>query len=91
MKTKAIPTILMLSAGAVTSIICYFLNYEIKTSMFVLLGVMFLFFYLGDVLRYILEKNVFSVGESQEEKEEGSTEEEGAVIEKEAGAESKSP
>lgn len=88
MKTKAIPTILMLMAGAITSIICYLLNYEIKTMMFVLLGVMFFFFYLGDLIRYVLEKNVF-IQEDEPAEEEIGAGEEGAVIEKEPSADTK--
>jgi len=88
MKTKMIPTILMLLAGAVTSIICFIIKYEIKTMMFILLAVMFLFFFLGDILRFIWEKNV-PVKEKEKDGEEA--ESEGSVIEKEANVDGNSP
>ena len=88
MKTKMIPTILMLLAGAVTSIICFFIKYEIKTTMFILLAVMFLFFFLGDILRFIWEKNI----PAKEAKKDGEeTDREGSVIEKEVNVDENSP
>lgn len=77
-----IPAILMLMAGAITSIICYILKYEVMSMLLILLLVMFLFYMVGDVIRFFLGKYVWPPEEDEEETNED-TLDEGAVIEKE--------
>lgn len=72
----------MLTASAVTSIICYILKYEVISMLLILLLVMFLFYMLGDVIRFFLAKYVYPPEEENEETEESELDE-GAVIEKE--------
>lgn len=81
-KINMIPAILMLTASAVTSIICYILKYEVISMLLILLLVMFLFYMLGDVIRFFLAKYVYPPEEENEETEESELDE-GAVIEKE--------
>lgn len=69
-----IPTILMLFAGAITSIICFILNYEVRIMLIVLLFVMAVFYFVGDIVRYFLKKYVFPEN-VKEETEEGEDEE----------------
>ena len=81
-RIKMIPAILMLMASAITSIICYILKYEVISMLLILLLVMFLFYMLGDVIRFFLAKYVYPPEEENEETEESELDE-GAVIEKE--------
>ena len=81
-RIKMIPAILMLMAGAITSIICYILKYEVMSMLLILLLVMFLFYMVGDVIRFFLGKYVWPPEEDEEETDED-TLDEGAVIEKE--------
>ena len=81
-KINMFPAILMLTASAVTSIICYILKYEVISMLLILLLVMFLFYMLGDVIRFFLAKYVYPPEEENEETEESELDE-GAVIEKE--------
>ena len=85
-KIKMIPTILMLMAGAITSIICYILKYEVMTMLLILIGVMILFYIVGDVIRYFLAKYVYPPKEEADEETEEALDE-GAVIEKETAEE----
>ena len=87
MRVRMIPLLFMLLAGAVTSIICYKLHYEIKAAMFILLGVMFLFFLLGDLVRFIWNKTIVKDEDKDKEGEgEEASEQADSVIEKEGGA-----
>ena len=78
-----IPAILMLMASAITSIICYILKYEVMSMLLILLLVMFIFYMLGDVIRFLLAKYVWPPEEDTQDDEEDSLDE-GAVIEKES-------
>ena len=82
-RIKMIPAILMLMAGAITSIICYILKYEVMSMLLILLLVMFLFYMAGDVIRFFLGKYVWPPEEDEEEETDEDALDEGAVIEKE--------
>lgn len=88
-KIQMIPTILMLMAGAITSIICYILKYEVMAMLLVLIAVMVLFYMLGDVIRFCFLKYVYPPEKTENEETEGEVSDEGAVIEKETAQESK--
>lgn len=81
-KLKMLPVLIMLAAGAVTSIITYALHYESKTALLILLGVLLFFYIAGSLLRKLIirfEKEV-------EAKEKERLEEEGKVVEKDKEA-----
>lgn len=82
MKIKMIPTILMLFAAAITSIICFILNYEVRSMLIALLVVMAFFYFVGDIVRYFLKKYVFPEKVKEEKKEEETVEGENSDAEK---------
>jgi len=55
-KLKSLPLILMLIAGAVTSIITYILHYEGKTALLILLAVLLLFYVIGFLFQRMIYK-----------------------------------
>lgn len=84
-----IPVVLMLVAALITSVLSYFLNFELKKTLIVLIIVLALFYFLGAALRYLLilfekqnEKAAFDQGEVIEKDVVKTTEE--ADSEKEA-------
>lgn len=76
MKAKAIPPILMLSAGAICTIVMYMKHYELKNLLSVLLAVLVVFYIAGLCIKKMLES--FTLANEARVKEEGE------VIEKEA-------
>ncbi len=52
-KTRLITPFLMLTAGAVASIIMFVRKFELTTMLWILLVVLLVFYVLGDVARYI--------------------------------------
>lgn len=83
-KLKMLPAFIMLLAAAFTSIITYLLDYETKTALFILLGVMLVFYLLGSILARVIGS--FEKANEQEENEEQTEDDkpEGKVVEKEA-------
>lgn len=79
-KHRLLPAIIMLVAGAVTSIMTYILQYDSTASLWLLLCVLVVFYILGLILRGIL-----IMFETQIEAEEAAKalEEEGKIVEKE--------
>jgi len=82
-KLKMFPVILMLITGATTSIITYVLNYDGKTALLILLGVLLFFYVAGTLFKNMLVR----FEKEQIEKEHAYVDEEGKVVEKEPGAE----
>ena len=82
-KLKMFPVILMLIAGATTSIITYALNYDGKTALLILLGVLLLFYIAGSLFKNMLVR----FEKEQTEKEHTYVDAEGKVVEKEPGSE----
>lgn len=76
MERKNLPLLLMLIAGAVTSIYTFIRQYSVLTKLVSLFVVMLVFFLLGSVLKWMIE--------TFEEENEKRRLEEGEVIEKEA-------
>lgn len=76
MKTKNIPSIIMLLAGAITSIITYFNAYTVRRMLFTLLVVLVIFYILGLIVKGIMDYFI-SVREDKKD-------DEGKVIEKES-------
>ncbi len=85
MSRKLIPIILMLTAGAVTSIVTYIRNFELIEMLWILLGVLILFYIFGLGIKKVLD--VFD--EQIKDAEEKENESEGSVIEKEMKEEEK--
>ena len=56
MKYKNIPAIIMLSAGAIASIICIYNKFSLLNMLKVLLVVLFVFYVLGLIVNRILSK-----------------------------------
>lgn len=77
MDRKNLPLILMLSAGLVTSIITFICKYSTLRKLVYLFTVLLIFFVLGTILKMTLDHF-----DAQNEKIK---QEEGSVIEKEAG------
>lgn len=82
MKRKMIPIILMLAAGAVTSIITFMKNYELTRMLWTLLIVLIIFYLLGAGIKRVLDLFDDQIKEAEEKEKE-----EGSVIEKELGEE----
>ena len=76
-RLKSLPLILMLIAGAVTSIITYILHYEGKTALLILLAVLLLFYVIGS----LFQKLIYRFEEEINQKEKKRLEE-GVVVEK---------
>ena len=76
-KLKSLPLILMLIAGAVTSIITYILQYEGKTALLILLAVLLLFYVIGFLFRKMIYRFEDEVNRKEKERLE-----EGIVVEK---------
>ena len=55
-KTKFIPPIMMLTAGLITSVMCFAAGYELLKSMFILFIVMLIFAILGTVIKSIVDR-----------------------------------
>lgn len=81
-KLKMVPVILMLIAGATTSVITYALNYEGKTALLILLGVLLFFYIAGSLFCNMLIR----FEKEQAEKEHAYIDAEGKVVEKEPGS-----
>lgn len=93
METKNIPSIVMLLAGLVTSIVMYRNEYDLNTTLKMVLLVFFLFYILGCLVKRLLDKFCPLKTEEEEENEgeesektEGDEEQkknqDGSVIEK---------
>ena len=76
MKTKNIPSIIMLLAGAITSIITYFNAYTVRRMLFTLLVVLVIFYILGLIVKGIMD---YFISVKEDKKDD-----EGKVIEKES-------
>ena len=79
-KLKLLPVLIMLLAGAITSVITYILKYETSTMLWILAGVLLLFYILGTIVQKIIHR----FEEQIEEEEEQRAREEGVVVEKDA-------
>lgn len=76
MNRKNLPMLLMLLAGAIACIVTFLNNYTLVERLGILLGVLVLFYLLGNILVWTL--NYFDMQNEKKRKEEGE------VIEKEA-------
>ncbi len=76
MERKMIPLTLMLVAGAICSIICFVQGYDAFTMLLILFIVLLVFYFLGSIIKMVMEKF--------EQENEERNKEEGEVIEKEA-------
>ena len=74
-KTKLIPPFMMLMAGAITSILTFINQYEIKDALFILLFVLIIFYFMGLIVKKIFDTYTIVNNKILED--------EGEVIEKE--------
>ncbi|MCR5032051.1 MAG: hypothetical protein K6A92_04240 [Lachnospiraceae bacterium] len=79
MKRKYLPAILTLTAGLIASIIMTLLHYEIGKMLVILLITLVVFYFLGSLLRYFLDRFEAQIEEKNLD--------EGEVIEKEPDSE----
>lgn len=86
MNRKLVPIILMLIAGAIASIITYVRDFELTEMLWILSGVLILFYIIGLGIKKVLD--IFD--EQIKEAEEKEKQEEGFVIEKEMKEEEQS-
>lgn len=54
-KTRFIPPIMMLAAGAVASIMCFLAGYELLKSMIILFAVLLVFAILGTIVKAVVD------------------------------------
>ena len=90
METKNVPTIIMLAAGFVTSVVMYINRYDLITTLKTVLVVFFAFYLFGVLIKKLLdafcplpkeeEEKDEEEGEGNEEEQKGN--EDGSVIEK---------
>ena len=73
MKTKPIPAIVMLTAGFITCIVAIFQKMELLAFTKTLLLVLIIFYLLGGIAAYILEKN-FKAAKADGDAEESADE-----------------
>ena len=74
MKTKSIPVILMLIAGALACILGFVYRYETTQFFTMVLTVLVIFYMLGCIVKIIIDKN-FPVEQSDKESDTEETEE----------------
>ncbi len=85
MNTKNIPTIVMLAAAFVTSIVMYINDYDLNVTLKAILIVFFVFYILGLLVKRLLDK--FCPPPTQEGEDEDENAEETAESEGEQGSE----
>ena len=78
MKRRQLPLLLMLIAGAITTLTVYFKGLGLKTMLIALLAAFVTFYFIGSLVEYILD--------SFDKKTSSEVSDEGEVIEKEASA-----
>lgn len=71
MKTKTVPAIIMLLGCSVASIVMYINGYEFGKMLKVLLGVLLLFLILGLIIKIVIDKNIPLPEEEEEISEDG--------------------
>ena len=71
MKTKAVPSIIMLSAGFIRCVLGALYQQNLTSFLWSLIGIMILFYFIGIVVKIVLDKNF--PPDTTEEKAEEST------------------
>lgn len=71
MKTKEIPTIVMLIAGGIYCLLGIFYKISLMDFLVQLLIVLFVFWILGGIIRMVLDRFIGEVGDKAEEEEKG--------------------
>lgn len=79
MNRKQLPLILVLVAGSITTLTVYFKGLGLTTMLIALLAVIIVFYFLGSVIKLVLD--------SFDKKNENAVSDEGEVIEKESDEE----
>ncbi|MBQ1171852.1 MAG: hypothetical protein IIX48_04540 [Lachnospiraceae bacterium] len=83
MNRKRFPLILMLVAGVVTSIVLYIKNYTLIKFLWILVASLIVFYIIGRLFVNVIER--FDQENVEADEQTDSEDEDGAVIEKEAG------
>ena len=79
MNRRLVPLILMLIAGAITTVMSFASGYSLRDKLLVLFLVLLIFYFLGSFIRFLLD--YFDKQNAEREEKEGE------VIEKEADSE----
>jgi len=66
MKTKPIPSIVMLSAGLIRCIVGVIYPVELKSFLISLLLILVLFYFIGAIVKIVIDKNVIIEDEPEE-------------------------
>ena len=86
MKTKTLPVILMLVAGAIACILGFVYHYETTDFFAMVLIVLVVFYMLGCIVQGIIDKNFSDFGKEDESLAEESAEKENIELESEKEA-----
>lgn len=70
MKTKPIPAIIMLLAGFVTCIMSIYQGLDLKTFTITLFIVLLVFYVMGCIIKYIIDRNFEGMADPVEEEQE---------------------
>ena len=79
MKTKQIPLIVMLLAGAVASICARLMHYELETTLWILLLVLIVFYIVGCFAKKTIDSFAAAAKELEKQEEEAKASEEGEM------------
>ncbi len=86
MKKRQLPLVIMLIAGAITSILTYMMKYPIKDMLLSIFVVLVIFYALGSILKYVLDlferqnrEAALKEGEVIEKEKESDTEEQNNI------------
>jgi len=87
MKKRQLPLVIMLIAGAITSILTYMMKYPIKDMLLSVFVVLVIFYALGSILKYVLDlferqnrEAALKEGEVIEKENESDTEEQNTTV-----------
>ena len=84
MKTKQLPLLIMLLAGAAVSISTKLMGYELETALWILLGTLVVFYIMGCLMKRTIDSFEKELEAAAAEQENAAVSEEGEVIEKDA-------
>lgn len=84
MKTKQLPLLIMLLAGAAVSISTKLMGYELETALWILLGTLVVFYIMGCLMKRTIDSFEKELEATAAEQENAAVSEEGEVIEKDA-------
>ena len=84
MKTKQLPLLIMLLAGAAVSISTKLMGYELETALWILLGTLVVFYIMGCLMKRTIDSFERELEATAAEREDMAVSKDGEVIEKDA-------